>query len=110
MARARQVETAPPPPLRPPRELLDPRCEDWITPGEEPGDGDLSQLYRLPDEDDVAWRLRQAADRRYHEALRAFQAEHQGRPLDMSVPEHRRWLIGEGPRWRDLDAFQAGRP
>lgn len=109
MARVRPpAEPPPPPPVRPPADLLEPYVEDWADLDEEPGDGTMCPGNRLPAEDRRAWHLRQAADRRYREALDAFQAEHRGQRLDMTVPERKRWLLGDGPRWRDLPAFLAG--
>jgi len=97
----RRRELPTPPAVRPPRELLDPLVEDWSEPGEVwTAKGGLSVAYRHPGEDEAAWRRRQVADHRYLEALAAFQAEHRGQRLDMTLAERRRWLLGEGPRWR----------
>jgi hypothetical protein len=79
-------------PIRPPAELLEPYVEDFVTGDEEPP-------FYMRCEDYLV----ELAGLRHLQAVSAFEHEHIGRKIDMTLAERRAWLLGGPvPRWRDL--------
>lgn len=77
-------------PIRPPRELLDPLVEDFVT-GEEEVPAYIPREHFLVE----------LAGERHRAAVIVFQHEHSGRKIDVTLEERRVWLLGGPvPRWR----------
>jgi hypothetical protein len=95
--------------VRPPRHLLVPTVEDWVSPQEEPPNCGFNPMNR-GDGDGLAWRFRQLASQRWHAEVAKWRREHPD--VDLPVREYRTWKLLASPGavacgWRDQCAFLA---